>query len=194
MTTLSTAKQFSLSKEPVGSQLDDLVNEAQALFQALDNTSGKIRDLEKRLSELKANFPFTYLLREDKSSVIHSLEQRHFDRRFEQDPAHLGYCPNICWYLSWDADENSKNFRLFLLSRLKEVIVWVHHGEPVEGFIPHESEILFKRPLIEVDLPTRLQFAEYLSAFISHFKEYLKRYRMSIEGQKVVAFDDEVPF
>lgn len=191
MREVPKSKQFLFSKESVNLALDDLANEAQALFQVLDDTSSTIRDLEKRLNELKANFPFTYPLREDKSSVINPLEERHLNRKFEQDPAYLGYCSNTCWYLSWEADEKSKNFRLFLISTLEEVIVW--RGEPVEGIAPYESEVLVKRPLIEFDLPTRLQFIQYLSAFIVHFKECLRRYHMAIRNQKVDLLFDEVP-
>lgn len=183
--------ELSKSKQSINFQLDDLANEAQGLFQALDNTSNEIRNLEKRLGEIKANFPFTYPLREDKSSVINPLEERHLNRKFEQDPAYLGYCSNTCWYLSWEADEKSKNFRLFLLSTLEEVIVW--QGKPVEGIMPYESEVLAKRPLIEFDLSTRLQFVQYLSAFIVHFTEYLRRYRVAIENQKVDLLFDAVP-
>lgn len=195
MATLSNSKQSPLPKEETNFQLDDLVNEAQGLFQVLDDISGKIRDLEKRLNEIKAYFPFSYLIGEDESSVVYALEQRHLERRFQQDPESLGYCSNTCWYLSWEAtDENSKNFRLFLLSKLKEVIVWAYNRDPVKGVTSCKPEILFKRPLIEVDLPTRLRFAEHLSVFISHFKEYLRRYRLSIEGQEVGSFDDAMLF
>lgn len=194
MTELSKSKQSSISKESINFQLDDLANEAQGLFQALDSKSNEIRNLEKRLSELKAHFPFTYFLREDKSSVINPLEERHLNRNLGQDPAYLGYCSNTCWHLSWEADENSKNFRLFLLSTLKEVIVWANHGESVEGIAPHEpEEVLSKRPLIEFDLQTRLQFVQYLSGFIIHFKEYLRRYRVAIERQEVDLLFDEMP-
>lgn len=187
-------KSVILENDKIDSSLQELVVEAQTLFQVLDSASEKIRDLEKKLSELKANFPFKYLLREDKKSAINFLEPQHFERnKFQQDHSSLRYYTQVLWYLSWEAAENSKNFRLYLLSTLKETIVW-YDGEEVAGIEPYESEVLFRKPLIETDLPTRLQFTEYLHVFISNFKEYLKKYRTAIEGRNLLFSEDELQF
>ena len=198
MSTLQKSKNSPinspvLNTDPTDTSLKELVGEAQALFQVLDSVSTKIRDFEKQLGELKAHFPFRYFLREDKPSALKELSEQQLNRieHISNADNALRYRTKTCWYFAWEAEENSKNFRLFLTSTQKEIIVWAICGGTVEEIEPYESEVLFRRPLIEMDLPTRLQFAEYLSAFISDFKEYLRRCRMSIEGQKVDLHGDK---
>jgi hypothetical protein len=188
MTSSNKAENHSVSNNNlIDTSLQELIGEAKALFQALDSTSAKIRDFEKSLSELKAHFPFRSFLKEDKLSSLNELTERHLSKTkaLHLCDDQLRYRTRTCWYLSWESEENSKNFRLLLMSTQKEIIVWASGGEVVEGIDPYESEVVFKRPLIEMDLPTRLQFAEYLSAFIVNFTKYLRKCRESIDCPKV---------
>jgi hypothetical protein len=69
-----------------------LTVEAKALFNVLDSSSKRIRELESSLSELKAHFPFHVPLPESSSLDM-------------EGP----------WFLAWDLDDNSQKFRLLLI-------------------------------------------------------------------------------
>lgn len=184
MSTTFALKKPCPSKDSIDNAIDDLVKEAKSLFHVLDSMSERIRDLEKQLRDLNANFEFSIPLREEKAS-IKPLEERH-QEIYDTSNDRLGHQCSDCWYLSWESDEKSKSFRLFLLSKLKETIVWRDDGSAYEPALPIEGEIVFKRPLIETDLQTRLKFSEYLPVFIVKFTEYMKTYRLSIEGSEFI--------
>ena len=57
--------------------LNKLEREAQQLFDHLDVLSNQIRLIEKKLSDLKANFPFRKKILEENQSVCKKLEERH---------------------------------------------------------------------------------------------------------------------
>jgi hypothetical protein len=75
-------------------EVQELAREANNLFDVLDSSSKRIRDLESTLSDLKANFPF-------------QIELTERQRRWEGS-----------WYLAWDLDDCSKKFRLLLIGSL----------------------------------------------------------------------------
>lgn len=134
-----------LKKDQVNLALEGLVGEAESLFRTIDVTSVQICTVEEKLNEIEAHFPFKYILPDGKPSEGEACISK------------------ICWHLSWERDENSKNFRLFLIS----------------------TEARFKRPFIETNLSMRFQFIGYLVAFISNFQVYLREYRLSIESGKM---------
>ena len=170
------------STDEVNLAINELCSEASSLFSALDDTSSKIRDLEKKLSDTKTHFPYRYLIKEAKGNVSLPIEQRHFDyfQKTQQnifDP--LRYKTIVSWYLAWEPiNEDAKEFRLFFLSIDREWIIW-NFNDPQFDELAYESETL-KRPLIELKLSERLQIAEHLYPFILAFKEFLKTYRISI--------------
>ncbi|NNM42808.1 MAG: hypothetical protein HKM07_00505 [Chlamydiae bacterium] len=177
----------SVTKNQTDSALEELVSEAHTLFKVLDAGSAKIRDLEKRLGEIRAYFPFSYpVYKEEILSLPTAADELNL---------YLG--EHNCytqWYIAWEEDDKSKNFRLFLVSRRQEFVVRDLGGNMAESRSPIVDELVFKKPLIETDLATRLKFIEHLHFFIQKFKEHLQRYRISIEEKQIDSFDDTVPF
>lgn len=184
----------SITKNQTDPFLDGLVSEAHTLFKALDVASTKIRDLEKRLGEIKAHFPFSYLVY--KENILNPLDTDHVEMHKRQAEPYLyfGYNSYLESSIAWEEDDKSKNFRLFLISRRKEFTVVDFEGDPSESGSPLIDEVVFKKPLIETDLATRLKFIEHLHFFIQKFKEHLQRYRIAIEEKQIDSFDDNMPF
>lgn len=166
--------QKSQEASPGDPDIEELVAEAKALYTALDNVSKQIRTLESCLGELKAHFPFRHCISEEQESpVLRPSEQRHD----EAHPYAKGYWTKVYWHLAWEQDDSSKNFRLFLVSEERDRL-----ADYKENFLGEiHSKILFKKPLIETDLPTRLRHSEHLASFIIAFKKYLESCRISIE-------------
>lgn len=156
------------------SALKELATEAELLFKVLDATSSKIHQLETSLSDLKAHFPFQLSIKKQKS-----LAEKFDENSDERYESFDGYYTITYWYLSWEPVEGSKNYRLFLKSEKKEFLF--SGSEEFYKEIEYQSELILKRPLVETDLATRLQFIEYLNHFVIAFKDYLKGYRISIE-------------
>lgn len=184
----------SVTKNQIDPALEELVSEAHALFKSLDVASTKIRELEKKLGEIKAHFPFSYSV--CKEDIINPLDadcaEKH--KRNAEPYSYFGYNSYQEWSIAWEEDDKSKNFRLFLVSRRQEFTIVDFEGDPSESGSPLVDELVFKKPLIETDLATRLKFIEHLHFFIKKFKEHLQRYRTSIEGKQIGSFDDEIPF
>lgn len=169
--TTSLKSQDSSSSD---TDIEALVTEAKALFKILDDVSMRIRTLESSLGELKAHFPFRHCISEEQESpVLRPPEQRHK----EAHPCVTGYWTKVYWFLAWEQDDSSKNYRLFLVSEERDRLA--SYDENFIGEI--HSKILFKKPLIETDLPTRLRHSEHLFSFIIAFKKYLETCRCSIE-------------
>jgi len=170
--------------DEISSAINELYVETNLLFSALDHASFQIRDLEKKLSEAKNHFPFRYFIKEEEGNVLLPLEQRHFDHlnatQQYWDP--LKYKTDIRWYFAWEPiKENSKEFRLLLISVKREWIIW-DSEDPSRNELVLESDVS-KRPIIELKLLERLKYAEYLFPFIEAFKKYLQNYRISITGE-----------
>lgn len=184
----------SITKNQTDPALEELVSEAHTLFKALDAASTKIRDLEKRLGEIKAHFPFSY--RVCKEDILNPLDadRAEMHKRHAEPYSYFGYNSYLESNIAWEEDDKSKNFRLFLISRRQEFTVVDFEGDPSECRSPLVDELVFKKPLIETDLATRLKFIEHLHFFIQKFKEHLQRYRISIEEKQIDSFDDTIPF
>ena len=90
---------------------------AASLSNILDNTSEQIRKLEKRLIELKTNFPFEMMVCQEETSPVKHLEERHRSVKFLSQ---FGYWTQVFWFLSWEPDNISKTYRLFLRSQKEE--------------------------------------------------------------------------
>ena len=162
-------------QESIDSSLQQLFAEADKLFKRLDISSESIRNLETNLINLKANFPFRFLIAKEPESAPLELKDEH-----KNISDATGYKTQISWYLAWDlADENSKTFRLLLVSEIKEIV----HVNVYEHWFFHEVkfETLTKKPLIETDLKTRLQYLKYLTPFVDAFAAYLKKCHDSLD-------------
>lgn len=178
--TTNTSVEKNQETTSFDNSLKELALEAKLLFKALDDTSAKIRELETSLSNLKAHFPFRRLINEEKESIHKIVEECHA----AVCPYGHHYFTKVYWYISWEADENSKNFRLFLISEEKEIIEYPVATDEYES-IEFQVRNLIKKPLIETDLQTRLKYSEHLVPFIDSFKEFLRNCRTSIEHGKL---------
>ena len=167
----------------LGSSVQELHDEAAKLFKILDNNAATIRNLEKSLQELSANFPFRMLIKEDPESFPKPPEDYHKTSAIINL---MSYCTKVCWFLSWDYDEKSKKFRLLVVSEEEEVI----HFNYLDGnddfdtvrTRTFQANCKSKTPLIETNIQTRLDYYKYLPQFVSEFKSHLQNMRKSIEA------------
>lgn len=170
--------------------LKELVTEANLLFKSLDASSNTLRELESSLKELKANFPFRYKIKEEKMSFALPPKEEHIAKYLYPQR----YFTQISWYLGWEGEDDSKNFRLLLISEEREIVDYYAQTRGGYDDEVHFSDkdirqeevaairTLSKKPLIETDLSVRLSYLEYLVPFIDAFKAYLKSSRTSIEN------------
>jgi len=158
--------------------LQELLIEAKALFDELDKSSSQIRALEKELQRVNAQFPFKLKLKEQ----VESLCMPPLDRHIQWSPNGTirGYTQQEIHYLSWELEDSAKNFRFFLIIEEKE-FVFLEGVELPELRREFVSHIKLKKPVIELDMATRLQYCEYRTHFVQSFKEYLRSHRISIE-------------
>lgn len=163
--------------------LNELIIEAEKLFGLLDICTSHIRILEKELQRIHLNLPFELKISEEKKSLLKPALDKHNEGCVGQ--VH-GFWIQDVWYFSWEEDENSKTFRLLLTMKETEFVLFDYdeHIEQVREFC---SEIKFRKPLIETNIQTRLQYSQYLIPFINAFKEYLKTYQIAIK-------QDDIPF
>lgn len=160
----------------VQESLNDLLSEADALFTVLDQYSAAICELEKKLNNSRLFFSFVFLINKEEESLPKEPELRHKEATsFDV----IGYKTRVYWYLSWEANEAStKVYRLYLIAQEREVLYY-NNGERFRDF---SSTIIFRKPLIETTLATRLQYCKYVASFIVEFKKYLKDCRVAIES------------
>lgn len=173
-----TEEIFSTS---IDSSLKTLITEAEILFKLLDNASNAIRHFEKSMNELKAFFSFRLCLKKEEESSPKNLADYHKDLRYAES-----FSTQLFWYLAWEPlDENSKNYRLFLMTEEKEIL----HCPYEDGIYRDEfqSKNIFKKALIETDIQTRLEYVEYLNCFINRFQSHLAERRLSIGSNRNVA-------
>lgn len=182
----------STIKSKTDPAVEGLVSEAQALFNILDAASTKIRDLEKKLTEIKAHFPFSYRVCKENMNLPIDTHKVEMHKRQAEPFIYIGYNTYLEQSISWEEDDKSEKFRLFLVARRQEFTIVDIDADPAEEPLPLVNEVVFKKPLIESDLPTRLKYIEHLHSFIKKFKEHLQHYRKTIEG-KLVDFNDEIP-
>lgn len=185
MTSSAKKAPASLQKlPPIDSSLTELVQEAKALFNVLDATSERIRDLESCLKELKANFPFRIYIGSDEESPVKPAEGHHH----QAYPCVQGYRTKVDWNLAWEHEDISKCFRLCLISEEKELVSYSTEDDQVYRDV-FATKILQKKPLLETDLPTRMRHSQHLLTFIDAFKDHLRAARIRIEdGQDAIPF------
>ncbi len=146
--------------------MTDLLSEAEQLFTILDAHSVLIHKLEQYFNEATLFFPFSYKIKQGKESILS-----------QQD----GYATRVDWFLSWDKNEESKKYRLFLISQEQELSCLDNDGHFYFTETPKVT-IIDKKPLIETSLTTRMQYFEYINPFIIAFKNYLTECRIAIES------------
>lgn len=156
------------------SSINDLKDEAEKLFRALDLASEKIRHLETSLINLKANFNFRIKIGEDERVAIPVSEHHR-----ETFPLAENAATRKLYFLGWETDDASQKFRLCLISDEVELVSFNYDDNFIE--MVYEIRHLSRRPLIETDLGTRLRYLEHLTPFVNAFKEHLKASRLKIE-------------
>ncbi|MBX9744357.1 MAG: hypothetical protein K2X08_04005 [Chlamydiales bacterium] len=167
----------NLQKLPsIDSSLTELVLEARTLFNVLDATSERIRELESCLKDLKANFPFRISIGSDEEATTKQAEPHHL----EAFPCVHGYRTKVDWHLAWENEDTSKCFRLCLLAEEKEIVYYSTEDDHVYTEV-FATKILQKKPLIETDLSTRMRHSQHLLTFIDAFKDHLLAARRRIE-------------
>lgn len=181
---LNKPTQQSIEVPSIDSSLKELLTETKILFKVLDSASNKIRELETFLRELKAHFPFRHKICEEKQSFPKPAEEHHKAAY----PYVQEYSTKIYWYLAWEHEEISKNYRLCLVSEENDIITYCDVDNSVYlDEVP--SKILLKKPLIETDLSTRLRYAQHLLPFLDSFKEHIRSSRIWIEeGARAIPF------
>lgn len=168
--------QNNQSLSLIDENLRELLVEAGALFEEFDKYSSRIRTLEGELQKINANFPFKLKVKEWESPFMPAL-QKH-EEWVPKGIVH-GYLLRECTYLSWEKNDSSNIYRLFLVIEETEKVIFDYDlGTMRRNFC---SRIKYQRPLIETSIQTRLEYAGQLAGFISDFKQYLKNYRTEIE-------------
>ena len=190
--TPQSATPLDTVQENLQCSLHDLAHEASELFKLLDTTSDIIRKLETDLKDLKANFPFLYVIHKEPSSLPQTPEERHKKTSLDL----VCYITKVIWYLSWDLDESSQKYRLLLISKETELL-WYRNDymdSDSEAEIEFQQRILSKKPFIETDLQTRLKYANKLPRFIDAFKNHLREYRVQLANSTHIPWIDDLPF
>lgn len=167
-----------INQEKIVDALQELENEATQLFDSLDMLSTTIRTVEARLKQLKANFFFSLQIGEDLQSSLKQPQEYHEESRLAVE----AYSTQIVWSLSWELDEQSKAYRLLLVSHEIENIYYSNPESESWNSREFQSKCVSKKPFIETDLQTRLRFAEHLMPFVRSFTDYINKKRASIEA------------
>ncbi|HZW60653.1 MAG TPA: hypothetical protein VFF04_00325 [Candidatus Babeliales bacterium] len=166
-----------LNPETFNNHLTDALHETAELFRVLDQASTIIQHLESGLSEIRFHFPYNFFLEAEKLKILPS-KQEHIDS-YNID---FGYYNKVCWYFSWQQEDNNKKYRLFLVSENEErVILSRSHSEI------YKKVLEYKKPLVETPLSIRLKYIKYLIPFIDSIKDHNREARLAI-------LRGEVPF
>lgn len=168
-----------LDPSSVESALQDLTSEANKVFKILDTASATIRKLENSLSNIKAHFPFKFIIKEEAESFLKPALEKH--AQGFAGTIH-GFFTKDVWALSWEKHDTNNDFRLFLVIEEVESIFF-DYAENIEQIEKFSSELKLKRPLIETDIPTRLKCSAHLIAFINAFTSYLQSYHTAITSE-----------
>ncbi len=173
----SDNSKIQINQETLDIDLTSLERGAKSLFESLDCLSHQIRSLEKKMSDIKAHFPFKKMVFEEITSTYLKMEDRHTS--CPGNP--LGCTLKTFWYLAWQEDETSNKFRLFLISEKKEIVTSeVDADQYCESEI--STELLSKKPLIETNLANRAKFGQYLGTFIDEFTQHIHSLNATLFG------------
>ena len=193
----------------INSQVNNLfvheaVEEAKNLFTRFDSLSSSIHQFEKELNDVKAYFPFRYLLKIETDSHLKNPASHHeeIDYLFEGYSIVVkGYRIKTCWYLSWESDETTKNFRLFLIAEEIEVLYFYVNGLDNlhrDGLREHDDyqvKNIYKEPFMGTKLPVRFQFSEHLNPFFNAFKDFMRNCSLALDKKEnLPVFEDSIPF
>jgi len=179
--TIINSKDLSSSHNEFDAALKRLETQANALAKVFDVSSETIRKLENTLAASKLNFPLKKNIYKEAPSLMKSPEPRHHDP--VRNITH--YYTEVWWFLSWESDDISKSYRLFLISEEKEE-AWVEYcdGEADGYWIKIDGRILFRKPLLETKVEMRLKVAQYIVPFMNSLTSTLEQYReASLKGE-----------
>ena len=172
----SQQKLLSLKSDTVCSnqlKIDpgSLLDTAKDLTDQLNSLSEVIQKLEDGLQVLNANFPYKELIMQEARSIEKTIEERH-----KSINCNSGfYTTRNEWLFSWEMDDESKKYRLFLIKVEKEFVYvdWDANVQERE----FSEKVLYRRPLRQTKIAERLQFSKYLDSFICGFESYLASYQ-----------------
>ncbi len=181
ISTETNQEPISPESLPFDESFKQLESVAASLSNSLDNTSEQIRKLEKRLIELKTNFPFEMIVCKEELSQARPLGDHHLPLQFLADV----YCTQIFWFLSWDPDNISKTYRLFLRCQKEEL----GYNTSTKKEVRLKASVLFKKPLLDTKLEVRLKYSKYLIPFMNFFTKALVDYKTAIQNQDVFTPD-----
>ena len=180
---ITTLPDLSSDHSFLDSSIEKLREEASILFKLLDQRSDDIRKLEHLLIELKAFSPFKICIKEEEELPFQDITSEHEKKFGDVRACHT----QVRRYLSWESDDIGKKYRLFLIFIETEVIYFNPPGHDPDDVRRSDfrSKSIFKKPVIETDIATRLECYKHLRSFIDSFKEHLKNYRISIQTTKI---------
>ncbi len=75
--------------------------------------------------------------------------------------------------MAWELDDQSKQYRLMLISQEEEIIHIISPETAGKHRKKFQETVLLRKPLIEMDLYTRLQYAHMLSIFLEALNDHL---------------------
>lgn len=164
--------------------LNELASEADNLFEILEKISISLSNLEKRLVDSKAFFPHELIIITGEESIPRPPEQRHIDGFPFQVQ---GYTVRLVQSLSWESDETTKKYRLFLIIKEEEII---HYYTDTDSYLSttFQFKCIYKKALIENDLATKIKCSEHIIPFMNSFREYLKKCRIAIKNGNDIFF------
>lgn len=161
----------------IDASLQSLVTEINLLSSILDSLSDEIKTIESCLRNYKVHFPFRFKISEETSTPRSPKDSHGELGRISVEY----YVMQTCYYLAWEEDEESKQFRLLFVIEEEEIIGCTGMRECCQYTESLKITSLLKKPFVVTNLQTRLKYAEHLDSFINSFKDYLKTYRISIE-------------
>jgi len=161
--------------------ISSLTKEVECFFKELDRISDDIRNLEKTLTSLRANFSFRYIVQEEQEScptpVFNHDDYQVFASQVDRELDHFTIQEVFC--LAWEPVEKHGNqYRLFLVIVEKHFLI----HDSGDGFSKRYwfSRDIYKKPLIETDIYKRSNYAGHLVAFVKKFHEHIRSIRITL--------------
>ena len=121
--------------------LDGLNLEAKSLFVLLDNISSNFLKVEKSLKDLKANFPFREPIKKNTTSPKIPRDDHRSSNFLNLEY----YVTEQVHYLAWEADDEPKNYRLFLICEESEIVGCTGVGECCKFSEVFTKKCIFKK-------------------------------------------------
>lgn len=155
--------------------LNELTNEASALFKVIDQRSADLIKLENALNEANARLPYKYLVTHYDShiKVPTDIHRMNF-------VSASSYYTRTSWYLAWEADDKTKKYRLFLIAEDEEIVNYGNSYYKQLSAVA-KTQYVFKKALSETNYSLRRRYLEHLIPFMDSLKANFKKSRIAIE-------------